>query len=191
MRRDTVRSEEHRRRRRLSIMTAVQDSAEPTAKDNTTEAVPASIVASMPDESDDTSTFYQSWSPTHHDLRLPAPAVPPPEKYVPVEKFVAAAMEPIHRARGAVITTAQRSKEFLAIVEILHKRDDAAMLHYILLALRTGGHGTVLSMISADSSRYGPMFRLIFNLNPFELSGIRGGTSYLAQGNQFSQRHPG
>lgn len=149
-------------------MTAVQDSAEPTAKDNTTEAVPASIVASMPDESDDTSTFYQSWSPTHHDLRLPAPAVPPPEKYVPVEKFVAAAMEPIHRARGAVITTAQRSKEFLAIVEILHKRDDAAMLHYILLALRTGGHGTVLSMISADSSRYGPMFRLIFNLNPFE-----------------------
>ena len=111
--------------------------------------------------------MYHSWGHGHCPFVLPTPAVPPPEEYAPVEKFVAGFVESLFAPPGLASAAQQRSQGMRAIGGVLRTREDPAMLFKVLLALRTAGHGSVLRLLASDSRKADSLLQLIFAVDPF------------------------
>ena len=111
--------------------------------------------------------MYHSWGHGHCPFVLPTPAVPPPEEYAPVEKFVAGFVESLFAPPGLASVAQQRSQGMRAIGGVLRTREDPAMLFKVLLALRTAGHGSVLRLLASDSRKADSLLQLIFAVDPF------------------------
>ena len=103
---------------------------------------------------------------------LPLPILPPREEFEKVEKFVYDAisfrtytLQDRSQMNPAALKTAGLG--YKAILDLLRKADDRAMLVKVLLALRSSGGGTTMGKIIRENKKHSTMLHLIFKLEPF------------------------
>jgi RNA polymerase I-specific transcription initiation factor RRN3 len=97
-------------------------------------------------------------------LVLPKCKMPTRAEIEPVELFVASAVQQQYESGDGTNPT----ENYSALIDPFLVRKDLAMIHRILLALRTSGHGATLNRL-ASSARHARLIHHIIRLNPFRL----------------------
>lgn len=106
----------------------------------------------------------------YHYYVLPKCQMPPTKQFLPVEKFVATAIE--SRLPQLSTTTPQDNlhgrKSYQALAGALRRREDPAMLRMIFVALRTAGNGSTLHQLSGNPTKHNELLHLLLKFNPFD-----------------------
>ena len=148
------------------MQTLADDSAVQMEEDNKDHATEQTTASSSTEQSEGINS-----DDTIVELSIPKCEIPCNDPaYETVAQVVAAAVEEqdlhsVSNGRGPPMVDAYRG-----LVDTLRSKQDAEMMRYILLALRTSGQGKTLTYLTQSSEKHTPLVHLIVRLNPYELN---------------------